>query len=368
MRPRRRVRLTGANEHDAERAAEAVPARAPSRGPSCEPRDEGSPDAALDGARLHRDERAAALTEALGAQAVTVGRHVYLSPRTPPLDSDAGRRLLAHELTHVVQQDRFGPRLQRFTAGERPLIAKDLSAMMSVITALVTASSPNDGQINMDLLVKHAGGQPAGAAAPGPTGRDVAGMLPLRYLFTRRAGLVDMRHFIQLMYISWFFNAGAAATANRAATRMGIEHEQGPDRTSRYAPEDLTSNALGAWTGTRLTGLPQRDGTIAAIRETLQRCAPVDFMALSAASRTAVVDFYAAQSGGEPLNQNRTAVALIPTVPELAGTDRSFPFELDADDAHHATISGPAFDTGSTGLTGDAEIREFVAVRRPAAR
>jgi hypothetical protein len=182
---------------------------------------------------------------------------------------------------------------------------------------------------------------------------------------TRRCGLVDMRHFMQLLYISWFGNVGSAEMANRGATAKGVQHELTAEAASRFGPEDLTSNALGAWTATRLAGFPQRADLVARIRETLERCAPVDFDALSPASQTRIVDFHAAQSGaGEPANQNRTALALICDVPELAGQDRSFPFELDEDDPQRATIAGPAFDSGAAGLTGDSEIRAFVATQR----
>jgi hypothetical protein len=322
--------------------------------------------AELEGVRLHRDAGAAGLTEAVGAQAVTVGDHVYLSRHAPAPDSAEGQRLLAHELTHVLQQRSHGERLQRFTAAEHPLIAKDLAAMMTVIEAIVNASSAGE-QVLMGDLVRNSGGRDVGAALPRSLRSDspVPSMLSLRYLMTRRCGLVDMRHFMQLLYISWFGNVGNAGMANRGATKKGIEHEEKAEAASRFGPEDLTSNALGAWTATRLAGIPQRGDLIARIRETLERCAPIDFDALSPASQTSLVDFYAAQTGaGEPANQNRTAVALIPVIPELAGQDRSFPFELDDNDPKRATISGAAFDTGASGLTGDSEIRSFVATQR----
>jgi hypothetical protein len=182
---------------------------------------------------------------------------------------------------------------------------------------------------------------------------------------TRRCGLVDIHHFMQLLYISWFGNVGNAGMANRGATAKGIEHEEKAEAASRFGPEDLTSNALGAWTATKLAAIPQRGDLIARIRETLERCAPIDFDALSPASQTTLVDFYAAQTGtGEPANQNRTAVALILAIPELSGQDRSFPFELDENDPKRATISGVAVDSGASGLTGDSEIRSFVATQR----
>lgn len=321
----------------------------------------------LAAARLHRDGAADALTHALGAQAVTLGPDIYLAGDAPAADTTAGRRLLAHELTHVVQQDESGDRPQLFTAAEEPQIANDLAAIMAVVRAIAIASSHGDS-VDMDALVRHAGGHTAGSALPKPLRSDDPdgmSMLTLRYLFTSRAGLVDMRHFFQLLYISWFGNAGNAGMAARGATRLGVRHEQTSEATSRFAPEDLPSNALGAWTATRLAGLPQREDLIARVRETLERCGPVAFTSLSRASQTAVVTFYAAQGGaGEPLNQNTTAVALIPQVPELAAADRSFPFDLDTDDPARTTIDGPAFTDGVAGLSGDTQIRRFVGVQR----
>ncbi|WP_434621804.1 hypothetical protein [Arthrobacter sp. A5] len=247
------------------------------------------------------------------------------------------------------------------------MIAKDLAAMMIVVEAIVNASSEDDS-IQMGALVLRSGAHTAGAALPGKLkSADPKGMsmLTLRYLMTRRCGLLDMRHFIQLLYISWFGNMGSAEMANRGATGRGIEHEMIAEAASHFGPEDLTSNALGAWTATQLAGFPQQRDLIARIRETLIRCEPIDFDALSPASQSSLVTFYAAQSGaGEPLNQNRTAVALSPSVPELAGQDRSFPFQLDEDDPYQATISSTAFDRGTIGLTGDTEIRSFVDVQR----
>ena len=322
----------------------------------------------FDDVRLHRDERAGQLTDALGTPAVTMGRNVFLSPAGPDPASDAGRRVLAHELTHVVQQRDGGERVQRFTARERPLIARDLADMMAVVQALVTASSSSSGQVDMDRLVTMAGGQTAGAALPGPlrsSGPGGPAMLTLRYLFTSRCGLVDMRHFFQLMYIAWFGDMGNAQMAAQGATKRGIEHELTSEAASVFGPEDLPSNALGAWTGTQLAGFPQRDDLVARVRETLERCGPVTFDTLSPASQLALVNYYAALGDtGEPVNQDRTALPLIPAVSELTGTDRSFPFELDTSDSAKATISGPAFDQGAAGLTSDTEIRSFLNTQR----
>ncbi len=59
----------------------------------------------LSGVRLHDDARAADSAAAVNARAYAVGPDVVLGRGAPPLDSDAGRQLLAHELAHVVQAD-----------------------------------------------------------------------------------------------------------------------------------------------------------------------------------------------------------------------------------------------------------------------
>lgn len=54
--------------------------------------------------RLHRDAEADALNRSISARAFTTGSDIFLRRDVEPPASLAGRRLLAHELTHVVQQ------------------------------------------------------------------------------------------------------------------------------------------------------------------------------------------------------------------------------------------------------------------------
>ncbi|ABF40145.1 hypothetical protein Acid345_1142 [Candidatus Koribacter versatilis Ellin345] len=55
--------------------------------------------------RVHRDAQAAESAEALHAKAYTVGRDIVFSGRAPSSDGPEARTLMAHELTHVVQQN-----------------------------------------------------------------------------------------------------------------------------------------------------------------------------------------------------------------------------------------------------------------------
>jgi hypothetical protein len=55
--------------------------------------------------RVHHDSAASRSAEALAANAYTVGADIVFNQGTYAPDSADGQRLLAHELTHVVQQD-----------------------------------------------------------------------------------------------------------------------------------------------------------------------------------------------------------------------------------------------------------------------
>ena len=58
----------------------------------------------FDSVRIHEDPQSASDVNAVGAVAVTHGRHISLGRNAPPPTSRAGRQLLLHELTHVRQQ------------------------------------------------------------------------------------------------------------------------------------------------------------------------------------------------------------------------------------------------------------------------
>ncbi len=71
--------------------------------------------------RVHRDAPAAQAAHGVGARAFTVGRHVVFGAGQYAPESSSGRRLLAHELTHVAQQSGSGAAaLQRAPWGACP--------------------------------------------------------------------------------------------------------------------------------------------------------------------------------------------------------------------------------------------------------
>lgn len=58
--------------------------------------------------RVHVDDQAAASADALGADAYAIGRDVYFASGKYAPTTDEGQRLLAHELTHTLQQTEGG--------------------------------------------------------------------------------------------------------------------------------------------------------------------------------------------------------------------------------------------------------------------
>ena len=67
---------------------------------------------------IHNDNEAAALCKELNARAFTIGSDIYFAPGEFTPETERGRELLAHELTHVVQQSRHVARkIYRNTTG-----------------------------------------------------------------------------------------------------------------------------------------------------------------------------------------------------------------------------------------------------------
>jgi hypothetical protein len=67
------------------------------------------------GVNIHTDQDAVKMNKELGAQAFTHGKDVYFNSGKYNPDSSDGKRLLAHELTHVIQQTKdIQPKIQAY--------------------------------------------------------------------------------------------------------------------------------------------------------------------------------------------------------------------------------------------------------------
>ena len=114
------------------------------------------------GVRIHADARAAKLSQSLRAQAFTYGNDIFFdqgkyNPYTP-----GGKRLLAHELTHTVQQRGALAMLSRQGGGRTAVqCVNDNLASMGIAAWLITIVGATCGLI--------------GALAGSPTGPGAAG-------------------------------------------------------------------------------------------------------------------------------------------------------------------------------------------------
>ncbi len=81
-------------------------------------------NADLGNVRLHTDTEAAAAARDLRAEAFTRGSDVYFAAGKYQPQSDGGRHLIAHELTHTLQQSGGGPvQTKRAATGSGPLVS-----------------------------------------------------------------------------------------------------------------------------------------------------------------------------------------------------------------------------------------------------
>ena len=78
--------------------------------------------------RVHADTHAAQSAQAVNALAYTVGQHTVFAAGQYAPDTSAGKRLLAHELTHTIQQSPHAPVMQSKLSVSSPWDASELEA------------------------------------------------------------------------------------------------------------------------------------------------------------------------------------------------------------------------------------------------
>jgi len=97
--------------------------------------------------RIHRDERAAQAAAAIGASAYTYGSHVVFGNGQYQPATSEGKRLLMHELTHVVQQSGSGADHSSPNGLDDPHGAAERAAVRSSAAALAGESAFGGEQI-----------------------------------------------------------------------------------------------------------------------------------------------------------------------------------------------------------------------------
>lgn len=92
--------------------------------------------------RIHADTQATHLNEALNAKAFTVGNDIYFNQGQYQPQSDNGRRLIAHELTHTIQQHNAASMVQKETTDVINMPPLTITAGMPDTSLLSTPVAP----------------------------------------------------------------------------------------------------------------------------------------------------------------------------------------------------------------------------------
>jgi hypothetical protein len=94
--------------------------------------------------RIHADSQAALSAKTIGARAYTIGNNVVLGPGEFNPTSIEGKRLLAHELTHVIQQGQSA-----LTPDSSPYPVRDVGySGMGVIQRQAAPAAETEEQCN----------------------------------------------------------------------------------------------------------------------------------------------------------------------------------------------------------------------------
>lgn len=96
--------------------------------------------------RIHNDSLAAAMSKDLNAQAFTHGNDIYFDSGKYDPASSRGKHLLAHELTHTLQQGKNSS-VKRSVSADVPSIQKNGNASTIDATALGNAAKPTEGHM-----------------------------------------------------------------------------------------------------------------------------------------------------------------------------------------------------------------------------
>ncbi len=123
--------------------------------------------------RLHADNRAAESAGSINARAYTLGNNVVFGAEEYQPQTIQGKRLLAHELTHVVQQGRAQQQIQRLTVTQHALTKGTCGQRNVQWIFSLDKPAPEDGyivqQVDRSEYVETCPNVAYGPAAPLPT-------------------------------------------------------------------------------------------------------------------------------------------------------------------------------------------------------
>ncbi len=267
---------------------------------------EGAFGADFSGVRVHTDAQADGLNRAVSARAFTTGQDVFFRQGEFDAGSSDGQRLIAHELTHVVQQNGSAvkrqagaaPGLQRTVEidGRRQELAELLdlarrepstagipgdAATVGVLKTMVSspetlsfgnAMTALEQARSMARRTAPAPGTPRGgttrpAAKKKPSGKKIAGMLGLGLLSVLTGGLAGAVYMGVKARQGYKQEQATAEAEKQEQERREREAEEAPTEATPWRPVDKVERGdiLVERAG------PATAGSVNRFPETLQR-------------------------------------------------------------------------------------------------
>jgi hypothetical protein len=201
------------------------------------------------GVKIHTGPQAARVNDRIQASAFTLGKHIFFRDGTPDAASAAGQGLLAHELTHTIQQGgsaarRPAPGAGEPVAGEAPEERKKQEAEgeragNAAVTSMLTHVQRAATTMQREIVggSEQTSGAPSTPVAPQKSAGAKGG-------WGKVSSAVDK---------SRSFNKGLRGTAVMEGVRAGVRAEQenqlgvaeGPEGKPRS--DKTTHTAGGAW-------------------------------------------------------------------------------------------------------------------------
>jgi len=263
--------------------------------------------------RVHRDAEAGEISQQFSALAFTHGSHIYFGNGMYDPDRSSGKRLLAHELTHVLQQGQAA--LHRSSESATPAAAVQTS--VPTIQRVATWAAGTVHEVN-NLANSILNGPPVGYTPP---------MLNGSIILSTAAARAAMHK--PTLAFSSAASGGVNARVATVPTNMGSFDE------SVLAPGPWTMATLKAPIGIMFPTLTMCTG---AGNSTFRAIGNPSDAAMSAANRRHedhhANDHQASFNGSiVPWDTRLTAA-------QSAGTTFNRPSEADAEAALYATMSG----------------------------
>jgi hypothetical protein len=174
--------------------------------------------------RIHTDQRAAESAQAVNALAYTVGNDVVFNTGRYQPGTESGGRLLAHELTHVVQQGRSGLATQTAKEISHPSDAAEVEAD-SVATRIVKGETVTVTQPPSATVHALSTGESLGLAG------GIVGGLGAIALTLYLTGVFDKEHFSDDELIAYLTTL---ATTRRIENTRSLSDNKARDVVRRW--------------------------------------------------------------------------------------------------------------------------------------